>query len=151
MKIKPVSVNEVAYAAHRLAVKFMTWNEPIPSFNTRFPNVLESCLEIPFRTYERKHFYQGITGKGAILFYLMVKNHPFQNGNKRTAVMTLFFFLYKNGKWLDIGNEELYRVAVGVAKSKGSKSKDRIMLWLEKTFAQHLISYPRKRSIKRKK
>ena len=54
--------------------------------------------------------------------------------------MTLFFLLYKNGKWLDISNEQLYRVAVGVAESK-PKSKEGIIRWLEKTIAQHLINY----------
>lgn len=141
MRTKSVSVNEVEYTAHRLAVKFMTWNEPIPSFGSRFPNVLESCLKVPFQTYARKNLYRRLTGKAAILFYLMVKNHPFLNGNKRIAVMTLFFLLYKNGKWLNISNEQLYRVAVGVAESK-SKSKDGIIRWLEKTISQHLINYP---------
>jgi len=55
--------------------------------------------------------------------------------------MTLLFFLYKNGKWLKIDNEQLYRVAVGVAESK-SKSKDSIIRWLEKTISRHLINYP---------
>ena|SRR3989338_5564135 len=141
MRTKSVSVIEVEYTAHRLAVKFMTWNEPIPSFGSRFPNVLESCLKVPFQTYARKNLYRRLTGKTAILFYLMVKNHPFQNGNKRIAVMTLLFFLYKNGKWLKIDNEQLYRVAVGVAESK-SKSKDSIIRWLEKTISRHLINYP---------
>lgn len=141
MRTQSVSVNEVEYTAHRLAVKFMTWNEPIPSFGSRFPNVLESCLKVSFQTYARKNLYRRLTGKAAILFYLMVKNHPFQNGNKRIAVMTLFFLLYKNGKWLDISNEQLYRVAVGVAESK-PKSKDSIIRWLEKTISRHLINYP---------
>ena len=82
-----------------------------------------------------------LTGKAAILFYLMVKNHPFQNGNKRIAVMTLLFFFYKNGKWLEVDDERLYRMAVGVARSK-SKVKDDILCWLEKTFTEHLVGAP---------
>ena len=140
MKTNAISINEVEYTAHRLAVKFMTWNEPIPSFGSRFPNILESCLKVPFQTFNRKHLYRRLTGKAAILFYLMIKNHPFQNGNKRIAVMTLFLLLYKNGKWLKVDNEQLYRIAVGVAESK-PKSKDRIIRWLETTFAKHLINY----------
>ncbi len=142
MKTKPLSVNEVEYAAHRLAVTFMSWNEPIPPFGSRFPNLLESCLKVPFQTFQRKNLYKRITGKAAILFYLMIKNHPFQNGNKRIAVMTLLFFLYKNGKWLDVDNNRLYEIAVGVAKSK-PKSKERIIGWLEETLDQYLINYPR--------
>ncbi|MBF8280508.1 MAG: death-on-curing family protein [Candidatus Magasanikbacteria bacterium] len=73
MKTKPVSINEVEYTAHSLAVEFMTWNEPIPPFGSRFPNILESCLKVPFQTFHRKHLYHHLTGKAAILFFLMVK------------------------------------------------------------------------------
>lgn len=54
--------------------------------------------------------------------------------------MTLFLFLYKNKKWLNIGNEQLYRLAIDVAKSK-IKSRDGIIHWLEKTLTKHLINY----------
>lgn len=141
MKIKSLSINEVEYTAHRLAVQFMSGNEPIPPFGSRFPNLLESCLKVPFQTFQRKHLYKRLTGKAAILFYLMIKNHPFQNGNKRIAVMTLFFFLYKNGKWLSVEDNQLYEIAVGVARSK-PKSKEKIVRWLEETLNQHLIKYP---------
>jgi death-on-curing family protein len=96
----------------------MTWDEPIPDFKTRYPNVLESCLQTPFQTFHRKSLYKGIEGKGAMLFYLMIKNHPFENGNKRIAVMTLLLFLYRNGKWLKVRNEALYEFAKHIAESK---------------------------------
>ncbi len=47
----------------------------------------------------------------------MIKNHPFQNGNKRIAVMTLLYFLYKNNSWLEIDNQRLYNFARWVAES----------------------------------
>ena len=52
-----------------------------------------------------------------MLFYLMIKNHPFENGNKRIAITTLFTFLFANNKWLiaDIG--ELYNFTVWIAQS----------------------------------
>jgi death-on-curing protein len=86
--------------------------------------------------------YKGLIEKGAILFYLMTKNHPFENGNKRIAVMTLLLFLYKNEKWLDIGNQQIYRIALGVAKSK-PKSKDLIISWIKNELKEHLINYPK--------
>ncbi|OGZ41333.1 MAG: hypothetical protein A3C80_03310 [Candidatus Ryanbacteria bacterium RIFCSPHIGHO2_02_FULL_45_43] len=95
----------------------MKWNEPIPSFETRFPNILESCLAVPFQTFQRKHAYRGLLNKTATLFYLMVKNHPFQNGNKRIAMTTMLYFLYRNKKWLRVDNQELYNFAKWVAES----------------------------------
>ncbi len=74
----------------------------IPKFKTCSDNILESSLITPFQKFEKNSSYQGLIGKGAILFYLMIKNHPFQNGNKRIAMTTLFFFLLKNHKWIEV-------------------------------------------------
>jgi len=124
--IKTLSIAEVEYTAFRLAKELMTYNEPIPDFTTRFPNILESCLVVPFQEFSRKPFYKGIVGKAAILFYLMIKNHPFQNGNKRIAMTTLFYFLYKNQKWLKVDNRELYNFAVWVAESNPKLKKETV-------------------------
>lgn len=115
--MKVVTIQEVEYIAHRLAQELMAWDEPIPDFSTRFPNTLESCLSVPFQSFSGKSAYKGLVAKASILFYLMIKNHPFQNGNKRIAVTTLLFFLYKNKKWLRLDNQELYNFAVWVAQS----------------------------------
>src|SRR3990167_1766857 len=95
MRPKRVSVAEVEYIAFRLAERFMTWDEPIPEFGSHFPNVLESCLAQPFISFSGKDLHRGLVGKAGTLFYLMIKNHPFQNGNKRIAIMTLLHFLSK--------------------------------------------------------
>jgi death-on-curing protein len=115
--MKKLSIQEVEYIAHRLAKEWMAWDEPIPHFGTRFPGILESCLAAPFQAFGKKDAYQGLVGKASILFYLMVKNHPFQNGNKRIAMTTLFVFLYKNKKWLKVDDRELYNFAKWVAES----------------------------------
>ena len=122
--IKRISLADVEYIAFQLAKKFMEWNEPIPDFETRFPDKLESCIETPFQTFDKKSLYQGLVEKSAMLFYLMVKNHPFQNGNKRIAITTLIFFLVQNGKWLSISNESIYEFACKVAESKPEERHD---------------------------
>ena len=135
--IKTLSIAEVEYTAFRLARELMSFNEPIPDFTTRFPNILESCLVIPFQQFNRKPLYKGIIGKAAILFYLMIKNHPFQNGNKRIAMTTLFYFLYKNKNWLKVDNKELYNFAVWVAESN-SKLKKATIQAIETFFSTYL-------------
>lgn len=115
--MKKLTIAEIEYIAYDLAKKTMNWDEPIPDFITRYPNKLESCLIIPFQSFGGKKFYKGFIKKSAILFYLMVKNHPFQNGNKRIAMTTLFYFLYVNKKWLRVDNQELYNFAKWVAES----------------------------------
>jgi len=117
MAIKRLTVEAIEYLAHQLAVDTMSWDEPIPPFNTRYPHVLESCLETPFQKFSKKSLYAGLIGKAAILFYLLIKNHPFQNGNKRVAITALLVFLYINKKWIKVDNQELYNFAVWVAQS----------------------------------
>lgn len=141
MRPKSLTVAEIEFIAFRLAEKLMTWNEPIPNFGSRFPNILESCLNQPFIQFSRKDLYRGLVGKSSIMFYLMVKNHPFQNGNKRIAIMSLLYFLHKNGKWLNINNATLYNFAKSVAASK-PKSKEKVIIYIQNTIKEHLVDFP---------
>jgi death-on-curing family protein len=115
--MKTITLQEVEYIAFKLARKKFSFDEPIPDFSTRFPNALESCLAVPFQRFSGKSLYPTLVSKAAMLFYLLIKNHPFQNGNKRIAMTTLFVFLYRNGKWLRVDTQELYNFTVWVAQS----------------------------------
>ena len=117
MHINRLSIIDVEYVAHRLARETMSWSEPIPDFSTRFTNSLERSIEQPFQSFGGKELYPSLLEKSSILFYLMIKNHPFQNGNKRIAMATLFFFLFNNKKWIKVDNQELYNFAKWVAES----------------------------------
>jgi len=119
--IKKLNIVEIEYVAHRLAQELMEYGEPIPPFNTRYPEKLESCLKTPFQTFNRKSLYRTFETKAAILFYLMIKNHPFQNGNKRVAVLTLIYFLIQNGRRLKVDNKILYEFAKEIASSDAQK------------------------------
>jgi death-on-curing protein len=100
--MRNITVKDVEHVAVRLAVELLSFNEPIPDYSTRFPNILESCLAAPFQTFGGKALYPSLLDRAALLFYLMIKNHPFQNGNKRIAMTALFVFLYLNKKWLRV-------------------------------------------------
>lgn len=135
--MQTLNLAEVKYIAFRLARELMNFNEPIPDFSTRFPNILESCLITPFQKFQHKDLYHGLISKTANLFYFMIKNHPFQNGNKRIAMTTLFVLLYKNKKWLKVDNQELYNFAVWVAQSP-AKLKDEVVKGIEKFLKTYL-------------
>jgi death on curing protein len=139
MRPQKITVAEVEYVAYVFARKLMTWDEPIPDFGTRFPHILESCLESPFARFAQRDLYRGFTGKASIMFYLLIKNHPFQNGNKRIAIMSLLYFLYKNGKWLRISNETLYKFAKGIAKSKPI-SREKIILHIQSVINKYITN-----------
>jgi len=136
--VKTISLLDVQYLTFRLAQEHMSFNEPIPDFSTRFPNILESCLATPFQTFSGKSLYPNLISKASILFYLMIKNHPFQNGNKRIAMTTLFVFLYKNKKWLKIDSKELYDFAIWVTQSH-RKLKDATVKGIEKILKDYMV------------
>lgn len=138
MKLKPVTLEEIKHIAHSLARETMNWNEPIPEFDTRYPNKLESCIITPFQTFDKKLLFHGLTPKAAILFYLIIKNHPFQNENKRIAVTTLLVFLYINGYWLKMDAQTLYNRAVWVASSPPD-AKNEAVKYIEKFVSSSLI------------
>lgn len=122
-----LSVREVEHIAFVLAKEILAFNEPIPDFSTRFPNVLESSLETPWQSFAKKPLYPSLIAKASILFYLMIKDHPFQNGNKRIAMTTLLVFLWMNRKWLKVDTYELYQFTMWIAgsppKAKGGTEK----------------------------
>lgn len=136
--MKKITLAEVEYIAFDLAKKFLSFNEPIPEFSSRFSNVLESCLITPFGRFGGRDAYHGLVAKASVLFYLLIKNHPFQNGNKRLAITILFVFLYKNDKWLKVDNRELYNFAVWAAESP-AKLKSETIKAVEKFLNLYIV------------
>jgi len=134
-----ITVSDVEYLAFRLAKEHLSFGEPIPDFSTRYPNVLESCTLTPFQGFGGKSLYPSLVAKAAILFYLMIKNHPFQNGNKRVATTTLLVFLLDNHKWLRADTQELYNFTVWVAQSP-SQAKDQVVEATENFIKKHLVN-----------
>ena len=137
--MKIITVQEVEFLAFRLAREHLSFDEPIPDFSTRFPNVLESCLLTPFVKFSGKSLYSSLPAKGSILFYLLIKNHPFQNGNKPIALTTLLMFLHKHDKWLEVDEQELYNFTVWVAQSP-AVLKDEVVMGIEKFIKSHLVT-----------
>ncbi|MDD4607194.1 MAG: type II toxin-antitoxin system death-on-curing family toxin [Patescibacteria group bacterium] len=138
MRIERLTIKDIEYVAYRLAQETMGWSEPIPDFSTRFTNALERSIETPFQSFDGKQLYPGLIKKTSILFYLMIKNHPFQNGNKRIAMTTLFYFLHVNKKWLRVDNQELYNFAKWVAESN-ARLKDNTLGSIETFLKLYII------------
>jgi death-on-curing family protein len=136
--MKIITLAEVEYLAFRLAKEHLSFDEPIPDFATRFPDRLESCILTPFQTFSGKALYPTLVARAAILFYLMIKNHPFRNGNKRVAITTLLMFLHKNGKWLAVDEQDFYNFTIWVAQSLPSV-KEHTVKAIEKFVKDHLV------------
>lgn len=61
--------------------------------------------------------------------YGLVKNHPFVDGNKRTAFQVMFVFLRINGFYLDAPESEVVIIMQQVAE--GKTNQEQLAVWIE--------------------
>ncbi len=65
----------------------------------------------------------------ALVFYNLIVNHPFINGNKRTATLIVDIILRYNGYKLTASDDELFELALKV--SNNEVSKDYVVEWFK--------------------
>lgn len=78
-------------------------------------DLLESAVARP----ENAAAYHGsdLVAQVATLLWGLVRNHPFEDGNKRTALVSAVAFLNINGHGLDMSDDEKFELVVGIANS----------------------------------
>lgn len=128
---------------HPIAVAlFDSEKDPMSKFHEHERALLESALNNPRQTFHSKELYPSFEKKAAILYYSVLKNHPFKNGNKRTATATLLVFLMINDLRLRGGQGEvedyLVELAKRVASSKGTIEKDMFLKEIEEWLQEHV-------------
>jgi len=88
---------------------------------------LEGILGNVLQSVFGKEVYPTVEEKATHLLYFVVKNHPFNDGNKRTGAFAFIWFLQKTGIKFEnkINPEALTAITLLVAESN-PKDKDRI-------------------------
>ena len=138
--MKRIFISEIEILFSQLNKVLKKRNKKMPGFKTRYPNILESSLVVPFEEFGGQPFYKGLLKKATITFYLMIKDHAFRDGNKRMALATLFFFLAKNNKWLNATEDKLYNFVLWVTESS-AENKAHVLLEIENFIINHLVNY----------
>ena len=95
----------------------------------RDEGLLESALAQPQATFFGEYLHLTIYEQAAAYLYHITKNHPFIDGNKRTAFAIMDTFLRINGYILNTDDEETYILVLKVAE--GSSNKKEIAQYLE--------------------
>jgi len=80
--------------------------------------MLLSALGRPQATFDGKELYADIMLKAAALMDSLVRNHPFVDGNKRTAITASALFLRLNGYRLQVENHEMVYFTLACAQSQ---------------------------------
>jgi death-on-curing protein len=95
-QIHTLSVADVIAIHEVLAADFARDEDPISPSGVRSPDLLHSAVSRQLTGYEGKLKYDTIVHNAASLAYGICLNHPFHNGNKRTALVSLLCHLDKN-------------------------------------------------------
>lgn len=134
MEIRYLDLELTEKICHRLAMAvFNTKDDPICPFEEHTVALLESALNLPRATFGGHDLYPTLVDKAAVLYYSLNKNHPFRNGNKRIATMSLLVFLFINNHWLDSDKEEMTNLTLEVARSAPQKREEflaKIKTWV---------------------
>ena len=90
--------------------------------------LLESALGRMNAGYGGQELYRDPVEKAAALLDALVRNHPFVDGNKRTALAAAATLLDMNGIELSFTPEDAVALTVGIAKHEVSLGE--IVAWL---------------------
>jgi death-on-curing protein len=104
------------------------------SHGVRDQGLLEAALYRPQTGY-----YADLIEEAAALWESLGQNHPFIDGNKRTAFAATYTFLAINGARLTAEAQETY-LFVDTLYEANQFSFDKLVLWLR----SHVIEIPRK-------
>jgi death-on-curing protein len=88
------------------------------SYGVRSPELLASAVARPQAGFGDEEFYPTIHAKAAALLESIILNHPFVDGNKRTAMVAAAMLLDRNDYTLSPTSQEFEDFAVHVAESK---------------------------------
>jgi death-on-curing protein len=108
----------VEYIHDELVAKLWPETDPVTAGEYRSNHLLESAVGRPFHSAFGKDSYPTMMEKAAALFHSLISNHPFYNGNKRTAVLAFDLFLLANGYFGFLGNDAMYKLAQQTASYK---------------------------------
>ena len=100
----------------------------ILSSGVRDENLLASAVNTPFQTFMGNDLYPSIYDKAAQLCYGIVKNHPFTDGNKRTALHSMYVYLIINGFDITATQQEVENLIINVAA--GNMTNVELAQWL---------------------
>lgn len=92
--------------------------------------LLESAIHRPATTFGGEDLYPDLWAKAAALVHSLVKNHPFTDGNKRTAYAAGARFLFINGYTLRAPQQTVIGFLLDVEAKK--IFLDMIAAWMKK-------------------
>ncbi|MBI2018878.1 type II toxin-antitoxin system death-on-curing family toxin [Candidatus Daviesbacteria bacterium] len=111
--MKYLSVKDVLLL-HNMAV-----DESGGSHGLRDLGLLESAVARPQASFGGEDLYPDIFLKTGALIHVLLRNHPFVDGNKRTSMFSAMTFLELNGYLFNARQKEVVKFALKVENRRG--------------------------------
>lgn len=90
--------------------------------------LLESAVAAAQASFSGNYLHASLPEMAAAYLFHLAQNHPFLDGNKRTAAAATFLFLYLNDLLLDCSENELVDLTLGVASGQRSKAEAAVFI-----------------------
>jgi len=98
-------------------------------YGIRDEGMLDAAIQMPRATFDGEFLHPTIYHMAAAYGFHLSQNHPFLDGNKRVAGMTMLTFLKLNGYEPIASELDYYQTIMAVAS--GLMSKEQLARWLE--------------------
>ena len=90
--------------------------------------LLQSAIAMPETTFDGEYLHPSVFEMAAAYLFHLARNHPFVDGNKRTALMCALVFLGLNDEHLQADPDELYSLVDGVTVGEVDKAELSVFL-----------------------
>ncbi len=112
-----IDPKEVLLAHFLICDYFIEHGENIGGIGPRDINLLISAVSRQFTSFFGKEKWTNELERCATLFFGLIKNHPFHDGNKRTALLSTLYFLSKINRVPKVKHKELEELTISVAEN----------------------------------
>jgi prophage maintenance system killer protein/prophage antirepressor-like protein len=125
---------ELTYAEARKLLDSIDFAANSANFARERSQSFQGILQSIYQTFAGEELYPSVQEKAANLLYLVVKDHPFFDGNKRSAAALFVYFLEKNGALRDkngrqiIASNALAAITLMTALSKPVEKEQIVLL-----------------------
>jgi prophage maintenance system killer protein len=110
-----LGIQEVIRAHYLIADFFLTEQRELGGIGPRDIRLLESALYRPWIEFDGFCKWSDPLDKAATTLFGLIKDHPFHDANKRTALLSVLFLLIKQGRMPQCSKDEFENLMVEIA------------------------------------
>ena len=127
-----VQYDEARKLIDKIKKDLIAKNEASNLFGQENEDRFKAIIKNIYQTFDGKELYSSLEEKAAHILYLVIKDHPFVDGNKRIGSFLFIYYLDKNNYLYRINNEKkindnaLTTLAILIAVSN-PKEKDKMI------------------------